>query len=237
MKAIILAAGRGSRMLHLTNDHPKCLVNFRGKTLLDWQLDALRDAGISDIAIVTGYKRELLLNRGLIEFHNQQWSETNMVASLATAHEWLANEPCLVSYSDIFYQSSAITSLINCQGNIAITYDRNWKKLWERRFVDILSDAETFRLHTDNTLAEIGKKPTTIDEIQGQYMGLLRFTPAGWREFEYIRSTLTLTERNKIHMTGMLQKIIENDHISISVIPYQQQWGEIDTESDLLSYA
>ena len=68
MKAIILAAGRGSRMQNLTQKQPKCLVNLRGKALLDWQLEALRAAGISEIAIVTGYKRELLANRGLVEF-------------------------------------------------------------------------------------------------------------------------------------------------------------------------
>lgn len=84
MKAIILAAGRCSRMKDLTDDRPKCLVELRGKPLLEWQLIALRAAGISEIAIVTGYKRELLCNRGLHEFHNPRWADTNMVSSLAT---------------------------------------------------------------------------------------------------------------------------------------------------------
>ena len=102
MKAIILAAGRGSRMKDLTEDKPKCLVKLHGKSLLDSQLQALSDAGIAEIAIVTGYKRELLANRGLFEFHNSRWAETNMVSSLACAQEWLETEPCIVSYSDIF---------------------------------------------------------------------------------------------------------------------------------------
>ena len=68
MKAIILAAGRGSRMKSLTDEQPKCLIELRGKTLLEWQLGALREAGIAEIGIVTGYKRELLSNRGLVEF-------------------------------------------------------------------------------------------------------------------------------------------------------------------------
>ena len=61
MKAIILAAGRGSRMKNLTDEKPKCLAKLRGKPLLEWQLTSLREAGIEDIAIVTGYKRELLI--------------------------------------------------------------------------------------------------------------------------------------------------------------------------------
>ena len=60
MRALILAAGRGKRMNFLTEDKPKCLVMLKGRTLLDWQLKAIREAGIEKIAIVTGYKRELL---------------------------------------------------------------------------------------------------------------------------------------------------------------------------------
>ena len=60
MKAIILAAGRGSRMKHLTDEKPKCLAKLGGKLLIEWQLEALSAAGINEIAIVTGYKKELL---------------------------------------------------------------------------------------------------------------------------------------------------------------------------------
>ena len=82
MNADILAAGRGSRMKNLTSDKPKCLVRLNGKPLIQWQLDALNQAGISNIAVVTGYKRELIADLDLIEFYNKRWSETNMVYSL-----------------------------------------------------------------------------------------------------------------------------------------------------------
>lgn len=177
MKAIILAAGRGSRMKDLTDQKPKCLVELRGKTLLEWQLQALQKAGVSEIAIVTGYKRELLASYGLVEFHNPRWAETNMVSSLTSADEWLKNEPCIVSYSDIFYEASAVKSLMDVHHRLAVTYDPSWLKLWQKRFDDPLVDAETFKLNSDNTLAEIGEKPKSVEEVQGQYMGLLRFTP------------------------------------------------------------
>jgi choline kinase len=236
MKAIILAAGRGSRMKNLTEERPKCLVELRGKTLLDWQLEALRDAGITDIAIVTGYKREQLANRGLVEFHNPRWAETNMVSSLACAADWLQTEPCIVSYSDIFYGSSAVQSLMNSNASLAVTYDPNWLQLWTHRFGDPLLDAETFRLTSEGALAEIGNKPNTVDEVQGQYMGLLRFTPVGWAEVVRIRSTLSLEECDRMHMTGTLQLIIECRKIPVHALPYVGMWGEIDTEADLSVY-
>lgn len=236
MKAIILAAGRGSRMKFLTDDRPKCLVELRGKPLLDWQLLALRAAGITEIAIVTGYKRELLTNRGLIEFHNARWDETNMVSSLACAEAWLNLEPCIVSYSDIFYESWAVTSLMHSSASLAITYDPEWLQLWIRRFGDPLLDAETFRLNTDGNLIEIGKKPNSLKEIEGQYMGLLRITPQGWEEIIRIREDLTPIARDRMDMTSTLSQIIEADRLRIAAIPYYGDWGEVDSAEDLSKY-
>jgi choline kinase len=171
MKAVILSAGRGSRMKDLTLERPKCLVELRGKALLDWQLQALRGAGIAEIAIVTGYKRELLANRGLVEFHNARWAETNMVSSLACAQDWLKAEPCIVTYSDIFYSSAAVRSLMTSAAPLALTYDPNWLELWTRRFADPLLDAETFRLTPKHTLSEIGGKPTPWIKCRGSTWG------------------------------------------------------------------
>lgn len=236
MKAIILAAGRGSRMKKATDEVPKCLVPVRGKPLLDWQVEALHRAGISEIAIVTGYKRECLQGRGLVEFHNPRWESTNMVASLACADEWLRGEPCIISYSDIFYQPEAVTSLIECPAPLAVTYSVNWQELWEARFGDPLLDAETFRLNADGTLAEIGNQPRSLEEIEGQYMGLLRIEPTGWAAIEEIRSQLPAQERDRLHMTGTLQKVIERGGLPISAVPYSLDWGEVDNEADARFY-
>lgn len=236
MKAIILAAGRGSRMKELTDERPKCLVELHGKSLLDYQLQALNAAGIYDIAIVTGYKRELLTNRALFEFHNPRWAVTNMVSSLACAHEWLGIESCIVSYSDIFYEASAVTSLIESNSNIALTYDPNWLALWQQRFGNPLFDAETFQINSNECLLEIGNKPKTIEEVQGQYMGLLRFSPKGWAEILRIRSLLTLKECDQMHMTGTLQKVIDAGNTEVAAIAYKGKWGEVDSAQDLDSY-
>jgi len=233
MKAIILAAGRGSRMESLTDEQPKCLIELRGRSLLDWQIAALRSAGISEIGIVTGYKREMLANRGLVEFHNAHWAETNMVSSLACAEIWLLQEPCIVSYSDIFYNDTAVQALMLNTSPIAITYDPDWLAIWSQRFDDPLLDAETFRISHTSTLIEIGKKPKSTDEVEGQYMGLLRLTPAGWSEISRVRQSLGRAQADKLHMTGTLQKVIDSGRIPIAAISYKEKWGEIDSPSDL----
>lgn len=233
MRAIILAAGRGSRMKHLTSNKPKCLVNLKGKPLLEWQLKAIKDAGIKEIAIVTGYKKELLAHYKLVEFHNNSWLHTNMVVSLTCAEEWLKKGPCVISYSDIFYEKSAIVSLINCSASLAITYDPNWLSIWNKRFDDPLSDAETFRINTSNQILEIGNRPNCIEEVQGQFMGLLRITPESWKEIVNILSELPPTIRKKIQMTNILQNIVIKKRLAVLGIPYGDAWGEVDTFEDL----
>ena len=158
MKAIILAAGRGSRMNELTNDSLKCLMTLKGRSLIEWQINSLTQAGVKDIAIVTGYKRSLLSKFNLFEFVNYQWEETNMVYSLCCAKDWLQADPCIISYSDIFYDKNVVSLLMDYSGPLAITYDKNWLSLWEKRFDDPLSDAESFRIDADGYLLEIGKK-------------------------------------------------------------------------------
>ena len=204
--------------------------------LLDRQLAALREAGIEQIAIVTGYKRELLADRGLVEFHNPRWRETNMVSSLDCARKWLETGTCIVSYSDIFYSAEAVKLLMKSQAALAVIYDPKWLDLWKQRFVDPLLDAETFRLNPDQTLAEIGKLPKSMEEVQGQYMGLLRFIPVGWAEVLRIRGGLPLTECDRMHMTATLQKVIEAGRIPIAAIPYSGEWGEVDSVADLSIY-
>lgn len=236
MRAIILAAGRGSRMKDLTDERPKCLVELRGKPLLEWQLEALRGAGISEIAIVTGYKREMLANRGLIEFHNERWADTQMLTSLACASEWLISDTCIVTYSDIFYSSNAVTSLKEISAELAITYDPNWLGIWGQRFENPLDDAETFKINSKGILVEIGKKASVLEEIEGQYMGLLRFEPKGWAEIERIRDGLKREQRDKIHMTGILQKVIGEGRLKVVTVPYEGEWGEVDCKEDLRVY-
>ena len=237
MKAIILAAGRGSRMKEMTDERPKCLVEVHGKPLLRWQTDALTAAGVDEIGIVVGYRSELLEGCGFTVFRNPRWQETNMVASLACAAEWLRDQPCIVSYSDIFYEAAAASSLMHSDAALAVTYDPNWRRLWERRFADPLSDAETFRLGSDGNLLEIGRKPERFEDVEGQYMGLLRFSPPAWAAVDRLRDGLEARVRDRLDMTGMLQRLIESGATPVRALPYVGVWGEVDSPDDIAAYA
>ncbi len=236
MRGLILAAGRGSRLGPLCERRPKCLVEFAGRPLLERQIDALRRGGIERIGIVRGYCAELLEGRAPTLFDNPRWAQTNMVMSLAAAAEWLRAGPVIVSYGDIFFPAELVSALAKAPGELAIAYDRAWRSLWTRRFVDPLSDAETFRIDAAGHLVEIGGRAGRIEEIQGQYMGLLKFTPAAWAVIQALLARLDSQARDRLDMTALLRRLLADQLLPISTVATDGGWGEIDSPSDLQLY-
>ena len=217
-------------MKNLTDEVPKCMLEFRGKPLIEWQLDSLNKAGISEIGIVTGYKREITESFGLSCFHNEKWSKTNMLYSLYQARNWLLSDDCIVAYSDIFYTEDSITPLLNTQADISITYDPNWLDQWTKRFADPLEDAETFS-QENGWLSDIGRQPKSLDEIKGQYMGIIKFSPKGWEQVEDFLTYLPKSF-DRMDMTSLLSKLIERN-VPIRTIATTDEWYEFDSMNDL----
>lgn len=236
MKGIILAAGRGSRMKSLTFDRPKCLLKIKGTSLLNRQINSFRSAGIDDISIVTGYKNEMLSEYGLKEFHNSRWDETQMFFSLTKAESLLSKSSCIVSYSDIFFSSSVVKELINNDSKLAITYDKNWSSLWSKRFKEPLDDAESFKVNSLGYLIEIGNSVDKLEDIDGQYMGLIKITPEGWTDLNKIYQKLSIAEKENIHFTKLLNYLTYKLKNYIKAIPIDSVWGEVDTENDFNLY-
>ena len=236
MKSIILAAGRGSRMGKLTDMLPKCMLTLKGEPLIHWQIRALADANINKIAVVCGYQKHAVQADGISEkIDNPRWYQTNMVRSLMYADAWLKSDICIVSYGDIFYESSGVATLLDCDADIAITYDLKFEVLWKTRQENPLNDLESFRVDGKGMLVTIGGQPQSIAEIQGQYMGLLKFTPDGWKQAVKYLNRLSEDKIDKLDMTSLLQGLIEKD-VPVKTIPYDGTWGEVDTVGDLELY-
>lgn len=235
MKAVILAAGRGSRMGESTSNSPKCLARLWNKPLIDYQMSAIKDGGIKDIAIVRGYEKEKINFEGVSYFDNLIWDKTNMLMSLMCASSFIEDDYSVVSYSDIVYEKSAIECLISGSHDISLLYNTNWLKLWQTRFQDPLSDAETFKIDEYGRITEIGKRASRIDEIEGQYMGLISFSPKGFGILRDYLDTLSFEVKSKMDMTTLFSNLISNN-IEIFGIPYNGFWLEVDSENDLNLY-
>jgi choline kinase len=223
-------------MEHLGSDRPKCLVELLGRPLIERQVAALKRGGVRQMGVVRGYRAEMIDLPGLTYFANERWAETNMVMSLAAAAPWLLSGPVVVSYGDIFYRSSLVRALAGAPGQLTIGYDRAWRRLWTRRFADPLADAETFRINPAGQLLEIGGKTTRIEDIEGQYMGLFKFTPPAWSAVEALLGTLDAPLRDRLDVTGLLRRLLAAKELPIDTIGTDGQWGEIDNPADVALY-
>jgi choline kinase len=236
-KAIILAAGEGSRLRPHTLDRPKCLVEVNGKSLLDHQLAVLRSFAIDPIAIVAGYMAASLDRPDLNVHLNPRYAETNMVWTLFCAESELSGE-LIVSYGDIVYSKEALAALLASKHDISVIVDKQWEPYWRARFDNPLDDAETLKLAPDGRFLEIGQKPQSLKEIQGQYIGLMKFSAAGIDTlkdvFHGARQAGSLGGKpvEKAYMTDLLQAIIDTGS-RVHSVPIQGGWVEIDNAKDL----
>lgn len=238
-KVVILGAGEGTRLRPYTLDRPKCLVEVDGRSLLDRQLDVLHAEGVKPIVLVGGYRADMLTRPGVALRHNPRYAETNMVWSLFCAEADLTGD-VLVAYGDIVYSRGNLRAVIDSDADIAVAIDLDWERYWRARNEDPLADAETLKLAKDGKILELGQKPKSLSEIEGQYMGLMRFTASGIetlkRAFHKARSGGSIRGKSveKAFMTDMLQSLIDDGH-RIQSVPVRAGWVEVDTVDDLQS--
>ncbi|WP_218914362.1 phosphocholine cytidylyltransferase family protein [Amycolatopsis endophytica] len=209
-----------------TGDRPKCLVELAGRTLLDRQLGALSRAGVDEVAVVTGWCAWQFARYPFPRFHNGSWDSSSMVDSLACAGRWLRAGPVVVAYGDIVFPPSAVTAVASAPGPLVVGYDPDWLDQWSNRFDDPLSDAETFGVR-DGLLTDIGGVPSNVDEVAGQYLGLLKLEPSGWAEL----SAELDTPDARRDTTGLLRRLVARG-VPVRAVPVAGPWHEFDSARD-----
>jgi choline kinase len=231
MRALILASGRGSRLGDLTAKQPKCFTQVAGKRLVDWQRQALNQAGIQQIAVTTGYYSDSFAELFSQRFHNANWASSNMVSSMMMAEDYLSEQDTIISYSDIIYSSDAVSRLLKNQDDIAIAYDPNWLSQWQARYDNPLDDAESFSAE-NHYLTDIGRRVSHLNEINGQYMGLIKLSTKGWQQITAYLAELSPEQQAKLDMTSLLQALIQRGN-KIATVAINDEWFEVDTLQDL----
>lgn len=232
MKIIFLAAGLGQRLRPITNDRPKAMVEFNKKPIIAHNIETARKCGISDIVVVGGYRQDTLPTKGVQLFTNERFDKTNMATSLFCAADAFKGD-VIVSYTDILYHSSILEKLMQCTADACITIDKNWLELWSARMPNPLEDAETLKLDANGNIAEIGGKPKTLSDVEGQYMGLLKFSEKKIRELYAFYEAQP--DRESISITPLLARWIKTG-TAIKAVPISGGWFEVDTLDDLKKF-
>lgn len=242
-QAIILAAGRGSRLRPHTDSAPKCLLPFAGRCLFDWQRSALGANGVTEIGVVRGYRGEAFDNAGVRVWDNREWDKSNMVHSLFCARDALESaEGLVIAYGDIVYEPRVVQAVLETAGDIVVAVDRNWLDLWRARSENPLDDAETLRIDANGYIVDIGRKPTSLAEIEAQYIGLLRLSKTGLRQLcafydAAMDGSAWMMGRPRIncYMTDLLRGLTESG-VRLTAAPFAGGWLEFDTSEDLRVY-
>ena len=167
MKAIILAAGQGTRLKKYTENLPKGMLNFQGKTIIERQIEIYKRCGITDISIVRGFAADKIAYEGVKYYTNEAFETTNMVESLLAAKEEF-NDDVIVSYSDILFEDRLLKGMMESSADFAVAVDDEWKPYWEARYGKIDFDTESLSINADGNITELGLESPKIEDISAR---------------------------------------------------------------------
>ncbi len=184
MKAVIIGAGRGSRLRHLTNEIPKTLVPVLGRPMLDGILEALEYGGFArkDIVFICGYRADTIQERypDLTYVENTDWENNNILLSLLYAREHL-RDGFVSTYADIVYRKEIVRDLVQSPRSIAVGCDTDWRSRYTGRSQHPETDAEKLRAEGDRVV-ELSRKIAS-EAAAGEFIGVMKLDPAGVRAF------------------------------------------------------
>lgn len=235
MKAIILSAGQGSRLGHMTDDRPKCLIEFNGRTLLDRQLDTLAANGVEEAVVVTGFHDELVnatVDRrrqagegpAVRTVFNPFYKVADNLGSLFIARDHIAGD-LLVWNGDTLVSEALMARVVdNAQEGICVTIDR--KDRYDEDDMKVIADP-------DGRLRAIGKRIS--EGVNAESIGLLAFRAGGAERFrEAIDKAMRTSEGTTIWYLRVIHHLAQNGEVWTFDIQ-GEEWGEVDFPEDVAS--
>ena len=230
MKAIILSAGQGSRLGHLVDDKPKCLIDFNGRTLLDRQLDTLEACGVHEVVVVTGFhddriEEDLAKRSGgpaVRTIFNPFYKVADNTGSLYMAREELSGD-CLVWNGDTLVSNALMRRVVaNQQPGICVTIDRK----------DSYDDDDMKVVEEDGRLKAIGKR-LPMESVNAESIGLLAFRSGGAERFrDAIDKAIRTPEGTTIWYLRVIHHLAQSSEVWTLDIN-GEEWGEVDFPADV----
>ena len=230
MKALILAAGRGTRIRSTHGERPKCLISFEGEAILDHQINGLLGAGIREIGIVVGYQSEQILShvcarygRNLERFQfifNPRFAETNNIYSLWVARAWLKGGRFMCLNADVLCDPEILRPAVATTAPISMIVDPEWR---DETMKVVIRDGRVVRM----------SKAISRDQYSGTYIGITTFSREVQQRF--FRSMQNLISAGKVNefFNVAVQDLADQGVVIGSTSTAGLPWAEIDDPSDL----
>ena len=236
MKAIIIAAGYGTRLGDHTRKTPKALVDINGKSILKRQTELLQVNGITEIIVVTGPNQEKFLDKKLKYVKDNFYENHEQLGSLMEARNFF-NDELLILFSDVLFDNQVISKIIDSDSDFNIAVDYDWEKNYVGRTEHPISQADLV-LIKNNSVLKIMKNLTPVNNFKiGEFIGIIKLSQKASEKFlnhytNLEKSVNKIKISKKWYLTNMLQDLIDNNN-PITPIEIDGNWCEIDTVQDL----
>lgn len=254
--ALVLAAGQSQGLLPLTEDLPKPMLDIKGKTILDRQIEGLNAVGVKDVAVVRGYKKEAIDLPNVRYYDNDDYATTSELGSLVRAGKELTGKT-LILYGDILFERGHLEKLLKSPADISILVDRAWA---EQRGRDAGAAPPSGRGAPDlvvlkgasepgyrfvgaevpHPVAKIGRE-VPAGEAHGEFTGMVLLSEKGaqvlgdrLRQLQEQKPNAKFHEAEsllKANITDLLQDLVDTG-ADVQAIDVYKGWLEIDTFDD-----
>jgi len=249
--AIIAAAGFEKQLLPLIEDKPKCLLDIKGKTILDRQISALNECDIKEIALVRGYKKEAISLPNIRYYDNDRYEETGELVSLFCAENELRGRT-IVLYGDIIFETAILEKLLKSPADIALVVDLAWFDQEQLHAQPTHFNPDLVSLAAppgksylsrfvmpegEHQVVKIGQQlPREL--AHGEFIGIAMFSEKGTQALcEYYHKAYKQHQSSPFHesaslakasFTDMLQELIDQGY-RIQAVPIFKGWMEVDS--------
>ena len=230
MKAIILSAGQGRRLLPLTERAPKCMLPVQGRPLIGRQIDALARCGVDDVTVVVGFGAGLV-ESGLVEhygprrirtLYNPFFAITDNLVSCWVARAEMEGEFMLLN-GDTLFAASVLGRLLAAPEH-PITLAVSCKDQYDDDDMKVIRDGDR--------LLRVGKK-LAREDVNAESIGMMTFRGEGPRHF---REAMDKALRTPVALSQWYLSLI--DALAQTGVVYTQEidaagWAEVDSAADL----
>ena len=239
-KSLIVAAGLGSRLKDHTENTPKCMLDFGGKTLLQRQLSSYKKCGIHDISLVRGYKKNKINYKDIKYFDNDDFKNNNILNSIFYAEEEI-NGNIIISYSDILFEPFVVQRVLDSDHDISVVVDIDWRDYYIDRKEHPLTEAENVIFNSNNEVVKIGKIASEKEEVHGEFIGMIKLNHRGCeifkqnfhrvKKFFWNKPFQRAKVFQKAYLTDMIQELVDIG-VKVHCVIIERGWKEIDTVED-----
>ena len=224
MKVLLLAAGRGTRISRYLSGNPKCTVNIGNQKLIQYTIDMLHRKGITDIAMVTGYRAEVIrktVNDDSVKYYyNPFFDVTNSIASAWFAKDFLkGDDEVLIMNADVYLEESLLDKIIECKKSPVMFADNSRKE-----------DAD-YKFKYSNGLLEKYGKELEGDDITGEYIGAGKFSKEFMTEFLNTLEEMINTQQHSVWWENIVYNMVGSRDVYIEEVN-GLFWAEVDYIED-----